>query len=721
MDNSNYNNRRRHNHHQQQHPYNGVSSSSMSSYNHSNQSHHHPDRLSNININEQEQQQKNSNAALSAEQMMGTRFVGNVGLAGEGAAGLTGDLGIGRLGLASTRSLGLGLGPSSAFDSCSATRKASTDYSTSLLPTTLSNLSPSIAHLPLAPSSRISATTSMLRLPLSNPPPVPPSIAALGSCNPSFPYSSSPPTPPVTAISVPIPSVLSSSLPSKNTSSLKNYIMNQNRTNSGDITNSAPNQHFPLQQQLQQQQLRNSMNDTTTGTYDFNNNSSTEPNANNSNNTRALRRSHGSYKRRHSSIKSSSITGTLPTALANFGGREHQQEEESTWEKNSFEPVPIDYGSYGVLDQGQGQGNAQERERVQQWRQELQRQFFGTSQYSAPVSTKPIVSANNGTDGVNQQSREELLSQYVQQIRRGQPKQQQETLVDPFYSTKHISRQIAYITDEVKAPMPITSMSPTKSKEQSINEQERKTSISSSHSINNSDNSNNNEERQKFLVFIHILFKLLDDAYAQAPQATATTRKNRSSSLSDESPIVALSSTARRTATVGNTTNSYEGRDGQGKEESGISTKNNEMNVHARQIVKECTNGFRLGIKGYQPLMDIINMKLKGLDGIDQHLEKARSQLEKFWSKRKMCQQQQQKPREQQRQEQPCEERLHQEQAHSVKRMRYDRFHNRGNIGNDNDGIEIIDSDRHEGSTEKIPPKGNNDVDDIDEAFVVSV
>ena len=113
--------------------------------------------------------------------------------------------------------------------------------------------------------------------------------------------------------------------------------MNQNRTNSGDITNSAPNQHFPLQQQLQQQQLRNSMNDTTTGTYDFNNNSSTEPNANNSNNTRALRRSHGSYKRRHSSIKSSSITGTLPTALANFGGREHQQEEESTWEKNSFE------------------------------------------------------------------------------------------------------------------------------------------------------------------------------------------------------------------------------------------------------------------------------------------------------------------------------------------------------------------------------------------------
>lgn len=90
-----------------------------------------------------------------------------------------------------------------------------------------------------------------------------------------------------------------------------------------------------------------------------------------------------------------------------------------------------------------------------------------------------------------------------------------------------------------------------------------------------------NEERQKFLVFIYALFKIIDQS-------------------------------------------------------AKIEVKKKDIKTQARQTVKECTSSLRLGIKGYSPLMSVLKKKLQVIDGMDYYWDKSSRYVDEFWSKKKL-------------------------------------------------------------------------------------
>ena len=93
--------------------------------------------------------------------------------------------------------------------------------------------------------------------------------------------------------------------------------------------------------------------------------------------------------------------------------------------------------------------------------------------------------------------------------------------------------------------------------------------------------STDREERQKFLVFIYALFKIIDQS-------------------------------------------------------AKIEIKNKDIKTLARQTVKECTSSLRLGIKGYSPLMPVLKEKLRKIDGMDYYWEKSSRYVDEFWLKKKL-------------------------------------------------------------------------------------
>jgi hypothetical protein len=98
------------------------------------------------------------------------------------------------------------------------------------------------------------------------------------------------------------------------------------------------------------------------------------------------------------------------------------------------------------------------------------------------------------------------------------------------------------------------------------------------------------EQRQKFLIFVYILFKYIDEA---AKMQTCT------------------------------------------KVDEHFSNKNKTLKLQARQVIKECNNGCRLGIKGYSPLVNVIQSKLRIVPNIDSHWDLASQHCHFFWVKRK--------------------------------------------------------------------------------------
>merc|ERR1719330_2208389 len=107
------------------------------------------------------------------------------------------------------------------------------------------------------------------------------------------------------------------------------------------------------------------------------------------------------------------------------------------------------------------------------------------------------------------------------------------------------------------------------------------------------------EERQKFLVFIYTLYRYIDEA-SKANMASPSS--SHAAAANDESQA----------------------------------TKVKYMKTQVRQTVKECTNSYRLGVKGYKPLMNIIQQKLCSIEGIDIYWERANRHLNQFWSKREL-------------------------------------------------------------------------------------
>lgn len=87
------------------------------------------------------------------------------------------------------------------------------------------------------------------------------------------------------------------------------------------------------------------------------------------------------------------------------------------------------------------------------------------------------------------------------------------------------------------------------------------------------------EERQKFVVFMYILYKNIDES-------------------------------------------------------SKIELKSKNIKIQVTNIVKECTSRLRLGIQGYSPFVPVIKGKLQFIEGIDQHWNKANQSFDAFWSKR---------------------------------------------------------------------------------------
>lgn len=107
------------------------------------------------------------------------------------------------------------------------------------------------------------------------------------------------------------------------------------------------------------------------------------------------------------------------------------------------------------------------------------------------------------------------------------------------------------------------------------------------------------EQRQKFLIFVYILFKYIDEA---AKIQTCTKNIND---------------------TTANKANEH------------FRNKNKALKLQARQVIKECTNGCRLGIKGYSPLVNAIQSKLRIIPNIDSHWDLASQHCHFFWIKRK--------------------------------------------------------------------------------------
>jgi len=158
------------------------------------------------------------------------------------------------------------------------------------------------------------------------------------------------------------------------------------------------------------------------------------------------------------------------------------------------------------------------------------------------------------------------------------------------------------------------------------------------------------EERQKFLVFIFVLFKFINDACkvplqegastepasesgsttvsapATSTRTKTVTKNNRSSSILDESSTSSGVSAAKRRS-VSPTSNL--------KVKIGGGSKNEQVKQNAKRIVKECIIGCRLGMKEYQPLIDVVQAKLQTIDGIGVYWERAKSQLDSFWLRRK--------------------------------------------------------------------------------------
>lgn len=97
----------------------------------------------------------------------------------------------------------------------------------------------------------------------------------------------------------------------------------------------------------------------------------------------------------------------------------------------------------------------------------------------------------------------------------------------------------------------------------------------------------NRIQRQMFLIFMYILFKVLDEE----------TKTEDSTIDSSSSPF----------------------------------NKSKIIKAKARQAVKECTHGLRLGIKGYSPIMDAVINKLQLIEGIDKSWQKADRYLKSYW------------------------------------------------------------------------------------------
>lgn len=107
------------------------------------------------------------------------------------------------------------------------------------------------------------------------------------------------------------------------------------------------------------------------------------------------------------------------------------------------------------------------------------------------------------------------------------------------------------------------------------------------------------EERQKFIVFIYVLFKMIDESFA----LNKTMKDDNVADLNSGS--------------YGNTIG-----------------KN--IKLQASQTVKECTHSLRLGLKGYSPLMPVIKEKLQLIDGIEDYWTRASRTLDSFWPKYKL-------------------------------------------------------------------------------------
>jgi len=101
--------------------------------------------------------------------------------------------------------------------------------------------------------------------------------------------------------------------------------------------------------------------------------------------------------------------------------------------------------------------------------------------------------------------------------------------------------------------------------------------------------SSDHQHKQKFLIFIYILFKLIDDS---------TKTSNDEIKSSNNSQLL----------------------------------KNTSMKIQAKQTVKECTNALRLGIQGSSPLIHTVIMKLLAIEGIEEYWMKADKYFKSFWT-----------------------------------------------------------------------------------------
>lgn len=101
--------------------------------------------------------------------------------------------------------------------------------------------------------------------------------------------------------------------------------------------------------------------------------------------------------------------------------------------------------------------------------------------------------------------------------------------------------------------------------------------------------SSDHQHKQKFLIFIYILFKLIDDS---------TKISNDEINSSNNSQLL----------------------------------KNTSMKIQAKQTVKECTYALRLGIQGSSPLIHTVIMKLSAIEGIEEYWIKADKYFKSFWT-----------------------------------------------------------------------------------------
>jgi len=414
---------------------------------------------------------------------------------------------------------------------------------------------------------------------------------------------------------------------------------------------------------------------------------------------------------------------------------------------NNLEPIPIDhvpFAPYRIIDIGDQTRDDQQDQQLQQQnnqryhhqrRQQRRRhQVAETPEYTIGTrgSIRNIVDADTA---IHRPQIQEIMSQHAAQVQ-----QQQAHLHDPFYFTNQFSQQNNNARKTNMGNSPVLAPTPTLALSQTnvhLNQPHRATTTSEN--LHNDDNIDKNskinalkrEERQQFLVFVYILFKLIDDACKEPSKETPMTKKNpsSSSSLSDESTISSVS-TGRRRIVLDNDERLGQKR---GEETGGGGValeiaKNKEIKVHAKRLVKECTTGCRLGMEEYEPLMDVLKMKLQTVDGIDVYWEKAQSHLDSFWSKRKR-KELLQHPKQEKYQEQEQVDQGHvqghvqqQEAANYGKRMRYDRFDSGG--GNNtiiDDGKEQNSDGRSNEESFRQGKKCISDEGDDEETYIVGV